>query len=537
MTLRASIHSLVGNRTIVFVILLLSNSLAIAINEKTPQEIAKIASAAFVTLTTFDKHGNPLALGSGFFIRSNLLVTNFHVVKGSSTVLVYCESSKKTYKPRSILTFSQEFDLAILQTDESHATTLPLGDSDAVEIGEKAYALGNPEGLEQTFSEGIISSKRNQGAMKLLQTTTPISSGSSGGPLLDSRANVVGVITATLNAGQNLNFAVPSTYIKQLVEGRSKQPKKLLTNDNSSSAVAASTPNQLTPDVRLVDHWFFVGSKQKDGQFTNYRGRASVVKNGQIFGCKILYSTRKSSVHLRGILKGPAALKQFNAEGFQMKFSSDGTQITADREVDSKSPMTGIFWGIGPNDPRGSYELECLLEGRTVEKQAFVVPVEQRSVANQGTLPPGYGKARWGMSFAQVMGLFPGGGRIPSQNGEVDYGVVRPVGIFPTGFLLFHFKANKLNRVIVLFPDQGSSVNLKTGDYVRPSPAGSKQIQSSLFSLLSKKYGAPDPLSKEGATFWLPPNGDMIVLTTMEDNTVGISYDKVSNGQEQLEGL
>ena len=96
-------------------------------------------------------------------------------------------------------------------------SSLPLGDSDAVEIGEPVYAAGNPSGLEGTFSDGIISSIRGDGAYKIPQITAPISPGSSGGPVLNEKGEVIGVSVLTIRNGQNFNFAIPINYLKSLL--------------------------------------------------------------------------------------------------------------------------------------------------------------------------------------------------------------------------------------------------------------------------------------------------------------------------------
>ena len=85
-------------------------------------------------------------------------------------------------------------------------------------IGEKVYVAGNPKGLEGTFSDGIISRISTQGNRKRLQMTAPISPGSSGGPVLNSKGEVIGVAFMTLRGGQNLNFAIPSKYVKTLLD-------------------------------------------------------------------------------------------------------------------------------------------------------------------------------------------------------------------------------------------------------------------------------------------------------------------------------
>ena len=85
---------------------------------------------------------------------------------------------------------------------------LPL--SGTLEIGETVYAIGNPQRLELTVSDGLLSGKRSAGELRLVQTTAPISPGSSGGGLFDSRGNLVGITTSTRRDAQNINFAIPA---------------------------------------------------------------------------------------------------------------------------------------------------------------------------------------------------------------------------------------------------------------------------------------------------------------------------------------
>ena len=92
-----------------------------------------------------------------------------------------------------------------------------LGNSDLTQVGETVYAVGNPRGLEGTFSDGIISSIRLLDGDKLIQITAPISRGSSGGPVLNQKGEAIGVSVLSVIDGQNLNFAIPSNYLKSLL--------------------------------------------------------------------------------------------------------------------------------------------------------------------------------------------------------------------------------------------------------------------------------------------------------------------------------
>jgi hypothetical protein len=124
---------------------------------------------------------------------------------------------KAKYEIEGITAIDAERDLVVLKLSGARAPKLVLGDSEGVEIGDTVYAVGNPQGLEGTFSQGIVSGVREVGANKLLQVTAPISPGSSGGPVLNVRGEVIGVSVATFRGGQNLNFAIPSGYLKAML--------------------------------------------------------------------------------------------------------------------------------------------------------------------------------------------------------------------------------------------------------------------------------------------------------------------------------
>ena len=188
-----------------------------ATNAQSPQQIAKKALASTVLLVMEDANGQPLSLGSGFFVRNGQVATNLHVVKGASRGYAKLVDQKTKYDIEGITAVDAGRDLVILNIPVPRAQVISLGNSDTVQVGEPIYAVGNPRGLEGTFSQGIISSIRKVGTDKILQLTAPISPGSSGGPVLNDKGQVIGVSVATFRGGQNLNFAIPSNYLKVLV--------------------------------------------------------------------------------------------------------------------------------------------------------------------------------------------------------------------------------------------------------------------------------------------------------------------------------
>lgn len=190
---------------------------SVRVEAQRPQEIAKRVFESVVLLVMEDSNGQPMSLASGFFVREGVIVSNLHVIERASRGYAKIVGQRAKFDIEGTVGIDPERDLVLLKISALRTQPLLLGNSDAVEIGEPIYAVGNPQGLEGTFSQGIVSSIRLVGRDKLLQITAPISPGSSGGPILNSKAEVIGVSVATFQKGQNLNFAIPSNYVKALL--------------------------------------------------------------------------------------------------------------------------------------------------------------------------------------------------------------------------------------------------------------------------------------------------------------------------------
>ena len=201
------------------------------------EDIAEKALAATVYLEMKDKNGKTLGIGSGFFVKPNLIATNYHVIEGAAKGTAKLVGKYITYNIEGVTATDKTNDLALLKVAAYGIKPLSLGDSDAVRIGATVYVAGNPKGLEGTFSDGIISSRRDKLTKERLQMTAPISPGSSGGPVINRKGEVIGISFAGHQAldAQNLNFAIPSKYLKALLE-QSKPTKPLSQGKQSISA-------------------------------------------------------------------------------------------------------------------------------------------------------------------------------------------------------------------------------------------------------------------------------------------------------------
>ncbi|MFZ0450702.1 MAG: DegQ family serine endoprotease [Desulfatiglandaceae bacterium] len=162
------------------------------------------------------------ALGSGFVISPDgFIITNNHVVDRATEIKVKLDNGKE-YDAK-IVGRDKKTDLALIKVkpDSNFPKPVALGDSDAIRVGDWVMAVGNPFGLGQTVTTGIISAKgRVIGAGPyddFLQTDAAINPGNSGGPLFNMKGQVIGINTAIIAQGQNIGFAIPINIAKELL--------------------------------------------------------------------------------------------------------------------------------------------------------------------------------------------------------------------------------------------------------------------------------------------------------------------------------
>jgi len=188
---------------------------------KETREVYTGAKPSVVLIISYDHNNIPLCMGSGFYIKKNTLLTNYHVLRGGSSFVCKLIGQEKRFKGIRITHFSKSLDLALLEVD-SDGIPLPIAKNGTAQVGDKVVAIGNPKGLEGTVSEGIVSGLRPVEQFNIFQITAPISPGSSGGPVLNTQGEVLGVATFTITDAQNLNFAVPAFLFSEL-EKRKRQ--------------------------------------------------------------------------------------------------------------------------------------------------------------------------------------------------------------------------------------------------------------------------------------------------------------------------
>ena len=171
----------------------------------------KLSPSVWVVVTGTAK-GALLSSGSAVVVEKEKLVTNCHVLRGAEWINV---KRQNTMHRARLLHTDVERDLCILQAAELNAPAVTIGSLKSAKVGQRVFAIGAPQGLELTLSDGLISSLRRdaEGNIAAIQISVPVSHGSSGGGLFDKDGKLLGITTAMFADSQNLNLAVPAEWL------------------------------------------------------------------------------------------------------------------------------------------------------------------------------------------------------------------------------------------------------------------------------------------------------------------------------------
>lgn len=181
-----------------------------------PQYIYDEAAPCVVEITNYDENNEANSLGSGFFMDDEgRVITCYHVIEGAYSLSVTLQDGS-VYEVDRILAYDDEIDAAILETGIKDTRYLKKADEKADE-GENVYAIGSSRGMTGSLSDGIVAtSSREIDGVQYIQMTAPISGGNSGGPLLNSNGEVLGINVMSMQESQNLNFALDISELDKL---------------------------------------------------------------------------------------------------------------------------------------------------------------------------------------------------------------------------------------------------------------------------------------------------------------------------------
>jgi len=292
--------------------------------DKSSEELfAQLApSTAMVTA----KNSGGFSQGSAVVIGPGRLITNCHVTKGSDDIQV--KIGGEIHAAR-VDTADEELDLCSLSVAGLSAPAVAIARVADLRTGQKVLALGAPKGLELTISEGIVSSLRELPEGTIIQTTAPISPGSSGGGLYNTAGELVGIITLTHRYGQNLNFALPADWIGD-IRNRQKQ-----TDSQSSAAVESPDGrsgggNAQTAGERILGAWHCF--RPDLGQYIDFifqpDGIAIGTLRGQPLGGR--YSVTETTLSLYDSKRWDLHIDELS--GRRLVLSGSSMRLTCDRK-------------------------------------------------------------------------------------------------------------------------------------------------------------------------------------------------------------
>ncbi|HYH82708.1 MAG TPA: S1C family serine protease, partial [Longimicrobium sp.] len=207
----------------------------------TPRQIAANAHAALLMVHALGSRGDTIGVGTGFVVSADgLFVTNYHVIEEAQRLVVSLLEGGK-YDQVQFVASDPASDLALMRIPATGLRPLKMGSDARMEVGDKVYVMGNPLGMSGTFSDGMVSGKRPLEGVAMLQISAPISQGSSGGPVMNERGEVIGVATMMVMGGQNLNMAVPVRYLRPMLAQRTSprpfSPAVLVANPQAGLAL------------------------------------------------------------------------------------------------------------------------------------------------------------------------------------------------------------------------------------------------------------------------------------------------------------
>jgi serine protease Do len=200
-------------------------------------------SPSVVRVNALSEFGESTAFGSGVVVDSATVVTNCHVARQGVKLRVKHQAEQFQ---ATLTTADEAHDLCKLSVPGLAAPAVALGRVANLRVGQKVYAIGSPQGLDLTLSDGMVSSLREGPDGTFVQTTAPISPGSSGGGLFDETGTLVGIVTFQFRAGQNLNFAVPADWIVEMRNTTDSPPER------DSAAPAAPPMARVDTQATLI---------------------------------------------------------------------------------------------------------------------------------------------------------------------------------------------------------------------------------------------------------------------------------------------
>jgi regulator of sirC expression with transglutaminase-like and TPR domain len=180
--------------------------------------LAERGKKSVVVVTHYGRDGKQDGVGAGFVVAADgLIATCLHVIGEARPISIQLADGRR-FDATEVFASDRKLDLAVVRIAATNLPVLRLGDSDALQQGAPVVAMGNPIGLEHSIVQGVVSAKRDFDGIEMIQLAIPIEPGNSGGPLLDARGRVQGLLNMKSALTANLGFAVPANALKTLLD-------------------------------------------------------------------------------------------------------------------------------------------------------------------------------------------------------------------------------------------------------------------------------------------------------------------------------
>lgn len=307
----------------------------------TPEQIYEKVNDCIVVILSYDFNGKLLKQGSGVVLNDKgWIVTNYHVFAECEKMEV--KHNDKIIKYTDIIGVDVEKDILILKIEDNTFPSIQLGSSDNLKVGQRIYAIGSPLGLENSISEGIISGLRNvyEKNRNYIQITASISSGSSGGAVVNSKGELIGISTLTLKEGQNLNFAIPINDIMQVSLGSFNDEKSIEALNNFFKGCNANESGKYNEAINYLTKSLEVFQDEE----SVYYNRGNAYTNVKKFSNAI-------SDYTKAIEINPSYAEAYNNRGCTYSYLHDYTKAISDcsKAIEINSNYAEAFYNRGLN--------------------------------------------------------------------------------------------------------------------------------------------------------------------------------------------
>ena len=306
----------------------------------TTAQIAKRLAPSVVVIQGTTDSGD--VVGSGFIIsKDGRIVTNLHVIKELKSASVQLADGQM-FNSISVLGVDEQHDLAIIRIPGVNLTPLAVRGSNPPTVGETVLIAGSPRGLEGTITAGILSSVRDSGeGFKVLQTDAAVNPGNSGGPMVNSKGQVIGVVSFKLRSSEGLNFGIPISYVNDLLN-ELHQPMSLA---QMRSNIAQLTKTQNAPEI-ITD--LSTASIRTTLKALGLEFTEQPVANGgmpsfllQLGTYKALLLAEPQNLMLYGGFRGKVDLAAVNAWNQKARFSRAYLDDSGDPAIESDLDVSG----------------------------------------------------------------------------------------------------------------------------------------------------------------------------------------------------